>query len=304
MLRLLDRTHCRFHKGHPGILDLSSDLGAWPRLFIQSELWSNGPKAVCLRMMLMASRQQQPIATIPFAVAFTATYRDSVRFLRAFPLLALVPAALELLQHVVEVRLGMYASLAAFKSAGHDTLRLAFGFLKELAMVILGYWIVRFVASGSVAYAKKADRPAMRLFGWFVAFVAIDTAIELFALPSTGVLAVVAFVGSQTIGCLIAAWSIAAPLGNGDVGLRASIVIMVRQLPWTYVFTLVTILPLMVPHYLFAVLAILAPKISLWPTLLVDALLVSWITAVAAIADFYAARRATDLVGVTLVPGL
>ena len=52
--------------------------------------------------------------------ALKATYRNSLAFLIACPLLALVPVVVELIQHWVEVHIGMYDSLTAAKAMdGH-----------------------------------------------------------------------------------------------------------------------------------------------------------------------------------------
>lgn len=51
-----------------------------------------------------------------FWKALTTTYRGSIAFLIACPLLALVPVVFELVQHVVEVRIGLYDSVAAARA--------------------------------------------------------------------------------------------------------------------------------------------------------------------------------------------
>ena len=126
-------------------------------------------------------------------------------------------------------------------------------------------------------------------------------AISLFLLPQTGVVLVSSLVGGQIIGCLLMAWGVAAPLDNGRLGPAASAAIMWRQLPWTFVFSWVVVLPLMIPHYGLASLAIGAGT-WLWPILIVDALLVGCLTAVIAAGGFVAAMRAAAKQGVSLVP--
>jgi hypothetical protein len=49
------------------------------------------------------------------------SYGGSLAFLAACPLLALVPVVFELLQHVAEVHIGMYDSIAAAKAFLFDT---------------------------------------------------------------------------------------------------------------------------------------------------------------------------------------
>ncbi|MEG3082760.1 hypothetical protein U1707_03835 [Sphingomonas sp. PB2P12] len=124
----------------------------------------------------------------------------------------------------------------------------------------------------------------------------------MFGLPQSGAVLAVSFVVSTIIGNLLLAWGVAASLGNPAIGPSESIAVMARHVPWTFAFTLVVILPLMIPHYGFAALGLVGPKILLWPVLVVDSLLVGWLTAVMAAGGYYAAMRATTRVGVDLMP--
>ena len=234
--------------------------------------------------------------------AFKASYSGSIAFLTACPLLALFPVAFELVQHLVEVRIGMYDSLAAAKAVEHDQLRMGFGFLKVIALVVPEYWVVRYLVFREQARAAQFDRLAVSLFAVFMAFKLGLTAIQLFGLPQTGPVLLATFFGGAIVSILIAAWGVAASLGNGTIGPGASIAIMWRQLPWTFVFSLLTMLPLMALHYGFAALALLGPKPLLWPTLVIDALLVGWLAAVMPAINLFAATRAAAKAGIALVP--
>jgi hypothetical protein len=118
--------------------------------------------------------------------AFKASYSGSIAFLTACPVLALFPVAFELVQHLVEVRIGMYDSLAAAKAVEHDQLRMGFGFLKVIALVVPEYWVVRYLVFREQARAAQFDRLAVSLFAVFMAFKLGLTAIQLFGLPQTG----------------------------------------------------------------------------------------------------------------------
>ena len=102
------------------------------------------------------------------------------------------------------------------------------------------------------------------------------------------------------IAVLLAAWGVASALGNSRIGPAKSAVIMMPQLLWTFALFILGMLPLMVPHYGFAILAILGPKSLLWPVLIVDSLLVGWLTALLVALAYFAVRRATDSAGVQL----
>ncbi len=238
-----------------------------------------------------------------FWTALKATYSGSIAFLIACPLLALIPVAFELLQHAIEVHIGMYDSIAAAKAVENHPLRMAFGVLKIAALTLPLYWVTRFLPRRDARFAATFDPLAVRLFAGVLAFDMAMAAIQLFALPRTGGMLLAAFIGGHCIGCLISAWGVAAALGNRAIGPRASIAIMARHLPWTFVFSLVAMLPLMIPHYAFGALALVGPKVMVWPVLILDSLLVGWLTAVLAAAGYYAATRAAGKSGVDLMSG-
>jgi predicted small integral membrane protein len=236
-----------------------------------------------------------------FWQALKATYGGSLAVLVAFPLLALVPVAFELVQHVVEVHDGMYDSIAGFRAAGSDSLRLGFGLMKIAALTVPLYWINRFLAYRDPSFARAVSGAACRRFAPFVMVQLALAAISLFVLPQTGSMSVVSLVGGQIVGCLLMAWGVSAPLDQGHVGPVTSASIMWRYLPWTFVFSWVAVLPLMIPHYLFASLAIGA-RVWLWPILVVDSLLVGCLTVVIGASGFVAATRAAAKKGVSLIP--
>lgn len=232
--------------------------------------------------------------------ALTTTYRGSIAFLIACPLLALVPVVFELVQHVVEVRIGLYDSVAAARATEHHPLRMVFGMAKVMALIIPGYWITRFLALGDRRRAGALEAPALRLFGGVVAFHAALAAVQLFLLPRDAPVMIATFAVGQVIACLVPAWTVAAALGNGAIGPRRSIAIMARQLPWTFAFLLVALVPVMIPHYALGAVALLAPKLWLWPALVVDSVLVGWLCAVMIASGYVAATRAAASQGVSL----
>ncbi|PZO72962.1 MAG: hypothetical protein DI640_10845 [Sphingomonas taxi] len=238
-----------------------------------------------------------------FWQAFKATYSGSVAVLIACPLLALVPVVFELLQHAVEVHIGMYDSIATAKATEHHPLRMAFGMLKVAALTIPFYWVTRFQPDRDATFAARPDPKAIRLFAVYCMFQLGLAALQLFGLPQTGAVLAVSFVVGMIVGNLLLAWGVAAALGNATVGPRRSIAIMARHVPWTFAFSIAVILPLVIPHYAAAALAIAGPKVLLWPVLIADSLLVGWLTAAMAAGGYYAAVRAASKAGVDLMPG-
>lgn len=226
-----------------------------------------------------------------FLQGIAFVYRQSWVFLIACPLIALIPILAELAQHVVEMQAGMYDGLAAAEAAEADPDRMAFGFVKTLALGLVGYWATRFYASrGDAAYARRIERRAAALFAVVFALQALLSALGLFVF--TGVVAAGFFVFSLIFTPLLARFAAAAPLGAW-ISPFASIRQMAPQLPWAIAFNIVAILPLMAVHYALGIGAIFVPGEAVkWAMLIVDSLVVGWLaTAMAAITWVIAVRR-------------
>lgn len=186
----------------------------------------------------------------------------------------------EIIQHIAEMQIGMYDSLAAAQAADADPARMAFGFAKTLGLLLPGYWVIRFLAGSRDAVAARTIEPrAVRLFVWLFLLQAALAAIELFVLPRTGPLVAVGLLISLVLNPLLARWYAAAPLGIA-IGPIGSLKAMVRQLPWAIAFSVAVMLPLMVPHYALGVAAIVAAPALKWPLLIADSLLVGYLSVV------------------------
>lgn len=238
-----------------------------------------------------------------FWKALTETYRGSIAFMIACPLLTMVPVLFEILQHVVEVKIGLYASVAAANALEHDPWRMGFGMLKVAALMLPGYWVVRFLAWHDPARAARIEQPAVRLFAIVLALQLVSDALQLFVFSTNGWAMLVSFVVLTIVSVALHPWFVAAALGNRAIGPRRSVAIMARQIPWSFGFLLVAMLPLMIPHQALGVLAIVGPKPLLWPILLVDSLLVGWLSTVIVASGFVMAMRAAAIQGVDLGEG-
>ena len=214
--------------------------------------------------------------------------------MRALPLLAFVPVVFELLQHLVEVRIGMYESIDAAKALEHHPARMALGLVKIIGITLPVYWTARFLATSDRSFAARVDPKAVGLFGLVLLFQTAMAAIQLFLLPQTGTIVLISFAAGLPIGALLAAWYAAAPLGNDRMGPIGSARVMAPLVISTMFLSIVAMFPLMVVHYGFAALALLGPKAALWPSLIVDSLLVGWLASVLAATTYVVAARAAD----------
>ena len=238
---------------------------------------------------------------VTFWQAFRSAYAGGIDFVRSCLPLALVPVAFELLQHVVEVRMGMYDSLAAAQALEDSSMRTAFGLLKVVSLTLPAYWVMRFLPQRDARFAARVESPAWRLFGVFLTVQIVLDAIDLYLLPKHGWWALVVFVVGMVEGALFAAWAVGASWGNERVGVQASIRLMAPRLIWTLAFQVAVTLPLLVPHYALGMFAIMGAKSLLWPTLVVDSILVGVMAPVLIAGSFYPALRAAQLAGVALL---
>jgi hypothetical protein len=231
-------------------------------------------------------------SAMTFWQGLTFTYRESLAFVVACPLLALVPVLFELIQHIVEVRIGMYDSPELAVATEDHPLRMTFGLLKIMALTVPFYWATRYFAGNrDVAAARSYDRTSLTLFAGVLAFMLAVAALSLFVLPREGAGVIASLLGSLLVSVLAARWFAAAALGNAAIGPLRSAREMLRLLPWAVAFTIAAQLPLMIPHYGFAALAILGPKSLLWPGLVIDSFLVGWLALVIVAANWVVATR-------------
>jgi hypothetical protein len=240
---------------------------------------------------------------VTFWAMMKACYRESAAFMSACPLLFLMPVVVEFVQHAIEMHIGMYDSLAMAKQVEQHPLRMGFGFAKVIALIVPIYWVTRFIAFNRDAKAAaRFDPDAVKLFTIFAALQIALTAIQLFAIPqSLGWLLGTMIVG-QIFGALIAAWGVAAPLGNAKIGPVGSAQIMAKHVPYTVAFFILAMLPLMIPHYILGAAAIFAPVWAKWPILIMDSLLVGYLATVMIASGYFAAVRAAAKSGQLLLP--
>lgn len=240
-----------------------------------------------------------------------AVYATAWRAAFVFPLLFLIPVTVEFAQHVVELRIGMYDGLAAAKAVAEDAGRMAGGYAKTLALLLPGYWFVRYMALGNKARAARPEWPAFGLWLMLFAFQAALLANSLFGPPLAQLLGLTGRAAKVSGPLLTAAWAlfgvywtawyVAWPLGNRAIGPLRSLSVMAGSFWRTLGYMAACILPLMVVHYALGYLAIAATPAWLdWPVLVIDALLVGLLACTMAGASFVAARSAAVRKGVDL----
>lgn len=243
----------------------------------------------------------------------TAIYRSAWAFALLCPLLFLVPVLVELAQHVAEWQAGMYDGAAGAKAAENDPLRLQFGFAKTLAIMLPGYWFVRFILFGGDAdRARRIEWPAIGLWLIIFAIDSLEMWWTLFGPSLTGLMGLTGevarwggytlAVGGFVLSLYLFAWSVAWSVGNARIGPIRSIAIMAGHFWCAFALLVAGVLPLMIVHYALVFAAVFSPAMLDWPLLLADSLVVGYLALTMAGAGTIAAKRAATAKGVGLLP--
>jgi hypothetical protein len=237
-------------------------------------------------------------------------YADSLAFALALPVLFSIPALIEFGQHVVEIDLGFYRH-GLNGAAAYDKRLLTLAFAKSLAIMLPGYWFVRYMAwRRDASQARRVDRPAAVLFAVQFGLQAVAHWLTLFAPPIGQVLGlgtresnyatVATVVGAAVISIYLTAWFVAWPLGNARIGPLRSIALMTGSFWRTVGYVVAGTLPLMILHYALGVAAIGRPDWIVWSMMTIDALIVGFLALTVAGANYLAAERAARGGGIRL----
>jgi hypothetical protein len=238
-------------------------------------------------------------------------YRDSARIARVLPWLFALPVAMELVQHAIEMRIGMLASTEAMQQLGGHAARMGFGQFKILSLVLVFYWVSRWQAfAGDRSRPLLGDRESARLF---VGVVLLGIAIGLVQqfggtvlAPLTGDGAILValgfafFLGAMLLDTCLAVWKVGAALGNPLLTIAASFRVMHGHVWWSLGFSIVMMMPLMIVHYALNGFAVGRPVGVQWALLAVDSLVVGYLGLVLATTVYLIAERAAARSGVPL----
>ncbi len=107
-------------------------------------------------------------------------YRTAWRFSLACPILFLIPVAVEMLQHVAEIHIGLYDSFERAEQVAEGNTRMSFGMAKIVALLFSGYWFIRYLGFGESA--SEARHFATRGFALWLVIFALQTAQAAYAL--------------------------------------------------------------------------------------------------------------------------
>tara|TARA_Y100000815_G_C13295793_1_gene482658 strand:+ start:153 stop:902 length:750 start_codon:yes stop_codon:yes gene_type:complete len=232
-----------------------------------------------------------------FLPAFRAVHTRSLAFAAALPFAAAIPLVAEFVQHVVEMRVGMYAGVEAAQLAENDPDRILAGFFKTIALGLPAYFLIRWLHSeGDRGFAVRFEKPATALFGLVIGLQALFAWLGLYVWTG-GPIAIGFFVFGLIFMPLIVRFVVAAPLGTLISPLQ-SIRVMARDAVFAILFPLAAMLPLMAVHYALGIGAIfVAGDATKWVMLGLDSVVTAWLALVMICAQYVIATRPAPLPG-------
>ena len=229
-----------------------------------------------------------------FGRAFAHAHREAIAFMLACPVIALIPILAELLQHWVEMGLGMYDGVDGAQAAEMAPERMQFGMVKVIALSVMTYPVVRYLAGGRDAGAARTlESRAVALFAVVLALQLGLAALDLFVLRAPPTVSLGLFAAMLLATPLLLRWIVAAPLGI-FVSPARSIREMAPHFLWAFALIFAAMLPLMALHYALGVGAIFSPAALKWPLLMLDSVVVGLLSIVMVAANWFAASRAGE----------
>ena len=233
-----------------------------------------------------------------FGKAFINAHRETLAFMLACPLIAMIPVIGELFQHYVEMGLGMYEGTAGAQAAEASPARMQAGMIKIFTLSVIGYPLVRFLAGGRDAAAARTLEPRAAAMFAVVLFIQLAiAAMDLFAMQGSPAVSLAVFAAMLVLTPLLLRWMVAAPLGIWVSPARSARE-MLPSLAWAVVFTFTVMLPLMVVHYGLGIGAIFAPDALKWPLLILDSFVVGALAIVIGAGNWIAATRRGPVTGI------
>lgn len=210
------------------------------------------------------------------AVGIYQTYRLGGKAMLAAPTILLLAALPELAQHILEIRIGMFDSLADARRLQHSPVRAYFGYAKIAGVWIAVFLIARFWANGASVRAAFSVPPRVlvKAVAGIVVIVAVGFAVvKLLAIISPG-LAIAASLVSGVIQAMIFLWVIGVWLDEAPIALKETFASRAPNALALLVIFLASIPVTQGLHILIHKVVLGQPQIVVWTLMLLDALIV------------------------------
>lgn len=239
---------------------------------------------------------------------------DGAKAMRALPWLVVGMIALELVQHVIEVRTGFFSlDPAVRKAASMAPVRMALGWPKMFATWGLAFFAVRFLVLGDADAAWRVPALAWRRYAGVVLFQLVPALAIIYAEPILAAIGaaptaqavmgvrLIFGLGQQLLEPLLLLWFVNAAIGTTGFAPAAS----ARTTGWLYCVVLpmvfVTRLPFNAAHQALNRYAMGQPTGMMWGMLVLDAILVSIMVVMIAAVQLRAARYVAERRGMRVL---
>lgn len=232
-------------------------------------------------------------------------HSHSLRYALACPWLFCLPIATEAMQHIAEYSQGFYGDLASARAAKHSMLRMGFGTMKIMSVVIARYWVIRWLEWGDRRLTVGFDHQSIVTFMPLLAFelaISLPTIwLPVFAPSLAKPLLFLSFV-SFLLGLLFSDWSRTASIGQSGGPIRSARTVAPIFL-WAFAFTLAALLPPMVVHYALMIGAMKAHGATQFMALTADAVFVGYLSAIISGVPWFVSERGRAHANVNIVKG-
>jgi hypothetical protein len=201
-------------------------------------------------------------------------YRRGFALFVLAPVIVAVVVLPEFLQHIAEIRLGMFDSREAAHALANDPTRWAFGYAKLAGLALAMFAAARFwLVQRRGCWWRLGDVAWLQFVVAAVLFLFVPTAADPMRgmIPEWAYYAVVGVLSLARLPLLFAA--MAALAGKRDWSLLRHYRRDWRWIPLLLVLLVAAYAPLVL-HYGFHRLALGAPKLVIWPLMAMDALTV------------------------------
>jgi len=224
---------------------------------------------------------------------------DGLRVARGLQLLFAIMVAWEFGQHIIEVRIGLFDSVAAAKAVSQDGSRMALGWIKMILVYAGGFFAIRYLMWGSSARPLHVSRRAVLRYLPYVAYSLILFALIFYAGSFIAAEHVMAF--RTTIGLtqvlvepLLMLWIVSAATDGPVGGPLQSAKLLGRYYIWALALFFVARLPTNAAHQLLNRYAIGQPPALVWAMLALDAVVVGLLVAIVPAIYVRVVRLVTD----------
>jgi hypothetical protein len=217
-------------------------------------------------------------ASWPLALlrAIAEVYRKGFLAFALAPAIVAMVVLPEAVQHVVEIKLGMFDSLTDFRANGADPLRMGIGYVKIAGLVLCALATARFWHVGSVGKAllippRDLARSLFALVIGFAASLPLEWSLRTAQPPQIQwpVIAV-----SWTLSFLLFVYLMGALFGDRKMTLRTAFTRGWRVVPLLAILLVVAFWPASTLHMLIHKFALGKAPALVWAVMAGDALLV------------------------------